>query len=129
MAIPVNNKRFLTHWLPVLVYGLLIFIQSSLPSSDKVPQFPYGDKLLHVGGYALLSFLLYRALGTQKKINKASTLFILSSVLSAIYGISDEIHQHFVPSREADILDVLADMVGSIVGAICGRFFLPLRMH
>jgi len=41
---------------------------------------------------------------------------ILSILLSSLYGISDEIHQHFVPSRNADVMDVMADILGSILG-------------
>ena len=53
-------------------------------------------------------------------------MVILSVVLSSLYGVSDEIHQYFVPFREADLLDVLADTLGSIMGvyiyqAIVGR--------
>jgi len=53
-------------------------------------------------------------------------MVILSVVLSSLYGVSDEIHQYFVPFREADLLDVLADTLGGILGvyiyqAIVGR--------
>jgi len=41
---------------------------------------------------------------------------ILSVLLSALFGISDEIHQSFVPFRTADPMDVLADILGSIAG-------------
>jgi VanZ family protein len=43
-------------------------------------------------------------------------MVILSVVLSSLYGVSDEIHQYFVPFREADLLDVLADTLGGILG-------------
>ena len=43
-------------------------------------------------------------------------LALLSILSASLYGISDEIHQYFVPFREADIFDGIAD----IIGAICG---------
>ena len=43
-------------------------------------------------------------------------MLILSVLLSSLYGISDEIHQYFVPYRDADLMDVLADMLGGIMG-------------
>jgi VanZ family protein len=43
-------------------------------------------------------------------------MLILSILLSFLYGISDEIHQHFVPYRDADLVDVLADMLGAVMG-------------
>ena len=36
---------------------------------------------------------------------------------SALYGVSDETHQLFVPFRQSDVLDVIADTVGGTVGA------------
>ena len=48
---------------------------------------------------------------------------LLSIVASTAYGISDEIHQYFVPCRTADVMDALADMVGSSVG-VPGYFLL-----
>ena len=43
-------------------------------------------------------------------------MVILSVLLSSLYGISDEIHQYFVPYRDADLMDVLADMLGGLMG-------------
>jgi len=43
-------------------------------------------------------------------------MVMLSVLLSCLYGISDEIHQHFVPYRDADVMDVLADTIGGIMG-------------
>ena len=43
-------------------------------------------------------------------------MVMLSVLLSCLYGISDEIHQYFVPYRSADLMDVLADMIGGIMG-------------
>ena len=44
---------------------------------------------------------------------------MLLSILSAsLYGISDEIHQYFIPFREADIFDGIADFMGAIVAVL-----------
>ena len=53
-------------------------------------------------------------------------MLILSVLLSSLYGMSDEIHQYFVPYRDADLMDVLADMLGGLMGvyiyqAIAGK--------
>jgi VanZ family protein len=108
---------FLYYWAPVIIYCLLIYLQSSYPSLEKMPDFPNMDKMLHGGAYALLGFLFYRALRTGRLGGRVFLLIFLSSVLATLYGVSDEIHQHFVPSRNADIMDVAADLAGSIIGA------------
>ena len=51
-------------------------------------------------------------------------LVILSALSSSVYGISDEIHQYFVPSRMADIADMAANTVGSFMGAIAAQIIL-----
>jgi VanZ family protein len=41
---------------------------------------------------------------------------MLSILSSSLYGMSDEVHQYFVPQRNADIMDFFADVMGSICG-------------
>ncbi len=109
-------KNLLIYWFPILIYCLLIFIQSSYPSIKSVPELPYIDKVLHFFAYALLGALFLRAFKTTRIKNKLKLILILSVLLSSLYGISDEIHQYFVPYRSADHMDVLADMLGGIMG-------------
>ncbi len=52
---------------------------------------------------------------------------LLSISASTAYGISDEIHQYFVPCRSADVMDALADMVGSGMGVLC--YFLLMEKY
>jgi VanZ family protein len=72
--------------------------------------------MLHFVAYALLGALFLRAFKTSRIKNNVRLVFILSVLLSFFYGISDEIHQYFVPYRTADLMDVLADMFGSLMG-------------
>jgi VanZ family protein len=121
-------KSFFYSWAPIIIYCLLIFLQSSYPSLEQTPDLPYMDKILHGGAYALLGFLFFRALRTMRIGNRILLLIFISSLLSTLYGVSDEIHQHFVPSRDADIMDVVADLTGSAMGA-CGAWLIYKTMH
>ena len=112
----MDVKRLIHCWAPIVIYCLLIYFQSSLPSFRQTPDLPYMDKLLHCGGYALLGFLLYRALRTLQIGSRTWMLILFSFLLSTLYGVSDEIHQHFVVYRDADVMDVAADMAGSLLG-------------
>jgi VanZ family protein len=123
-SLSTHTKTFVFYWLPVILYCLLIFILSSYPATQSLPSFSQADKLMHAGAYALLGFLFYRAFLTTR-IQKAAVLLVIFSVLaSSLYGVSDEIHQYFVPSRTADIVDVVADVAGSFIGAVAARSIL-----
>ena len=108
--------KILSYWFPVFIYCLMIFMQSSYPSPESVPDWPYIDKLLHIAVYALLGALFLRAFKTLRIQHNLKLVMILSILLSSLYGISDEIHQHFVPFRNADFMDALADIIGSVGG-------------
>jgi VanZ family protein len=95
--------------LPALLQAALIFALSSRPG-DAYPDvsFPGADKLVHFALYAPLGAALVYALGGHWR---------WAGLLAALYGVSDELHQMFVPMRFADGFDVLADAAGGFVGA------------
>jgi VanZ family protein len=114
-------RFFLWYWLPVIIYCFLIFIQSSYPSPPHIPKIPHMDKLAHIGIYAGLGMLFFRAFRTLRWTDNVMLVMALSAISASLYGISDEIHQHFIPYRQADIVDALADMLGSVLGVYLYR--------
>ena len=46
---------------------------------------------------------------------------------SALYAVTDEIHQHFVPGRSGEITDVLIDSIGCLIGALIMSSILRRR--
>ena len=119
-----SDKKFIYYWLPLLIYCLLIFIQSSYPSPEKIQNFnlSYIDKLIHFAVYAILGMLFFRAFRTQRFKENINMVIALSILSSSLYGMSDEIHQYFVPYRDADIMDFFADVMGSICGVCVFKF-------
>ena len=113
---PSKLRNFLIYWLPLISYCLAIYIQSGLPGTKLIPGIRFLDKLLHVGAYGLLGILFFRAYETLPLRNNKNLLILLSIGSATLYGISDEIHQYFVPFRYADILDGVANTIGSIFG-------------
>jgi len=111
-------QYFFYYWFPVILYGFLIFILSSGPVPGGGPGFFQADKLAHFVIFAVLGALCLRTLNTTALGNSLTVVLVLSILLSSFYGISDEIHQYFVPCRDSDILDALADTCGSIVGVL-----------
>jgi VanZ family protein len=43
---------------------------------------------------------------------------VLAASLATLYGVTDEIHQHFVPPRQAEAFDLLADAAGASAAAV-----------
>jgi VanZ family protein len=95
----------------------LIFYFSSLPDPGGTPG-GISDKTAHVLIYAALGASLVRALAGGRITAMTMARILLAGALGTLYGVSDEIHQHFVPPRTPDILDVAADSIGAFTGAI-----------
>jgi VanZ family protein len=109
-------KQFSFYWLPLIVYCLAIYIQSDFPASEHLPSFEFSDKFLHFFAYAVMGVLFYRAYQTLPVKDDSRRLILLSVVSASLYGISDEIHQYYVPFRDAEILDAIANFLGAICG-------------
>ncbi len=106
--------------MPVVLYCSAIFIQSSFPSL-KPPglDFKLSDKLLHLVVYLILFFLFFYSLNNQNKNIKLKEHALLFSLFfTIIYGASDEIHQYFVPYRDSDFFDWIADAIGAFLGLL-----------
>jgi len=126
---PIKLKLFVLYWLPLILYCLFIYIQSANPSPDQIPIFPYVDKVLHVTAYGIMGILFYRAYQTLRLKDNIKMLMFLSVVSASLYGISDEIHQSFVPFRQAEVADVIADMIGAIVGVCLYQLLMVSRIE
>jgi VanZ family protein len=110
-------RETLTPWLLLIGIGLLIFWQSSGPLPVQTPSLSGLDKLAHAAIYALLAFLAARAFATLPLQVRAHGLAWAAVLFAALYGLSDEVHQAFVPGRTADIWDLAADLAGALAGA------------
>ncbi len=71
------------------------------------------DKMVHVIAYAILGFLM----GTSLRKSGIRSYALLGMMLALSIGLADEIHQAFVLVRNASVTDLLADGLGSFVGA------------
>ena len=72
--------------------------------ANAQPSFIY-----HLLEYFVLSFFLFRAFNGYNVKNA----FLLSILISTLYGVTDEIHQLFVPGRAFEIKDIFIDLLGS----------------
>ena len=123
----------LANWGPVVLWAALIFCFSteffSMSRTSQIPRSAHQldaihrviRKLGHWSEYFIFSILVLRALRHQ--FNRSELYHgALTIVMVLLYGISDELHQAFVPNRTASFRDVLIDLLGGI----CAIFWLAL---
>lgn len=113
----LSNHRQLLVLFPLGIVWVTIFTLSSLPSPITYPTINLGDKIDHFFAFFVLSILLSLSLHFQNKYpNLRKRIYFYTFVITISYGIFDELHQLFIPGRFFDLLDLLADFIGTITG-------------
>jgi len=109
------KRTFITLWGPFVAALVVVFWLSSLSHVPGAQRF--WDKLLHAVGYAVLGVLALRAFhGGFRSLRMEPTLY--AALVVILWAISDEIHQSFVPGRDASPWDVVADAVGFLIAIV-----------
>ena len=96
----MNRARLLL----ALAWAAAIYLASAQPGGQVGLPHPW-DKFAHAAAFGVLAWLL-----------RTGGLPLTASLgLTALYALSDELHQLFVPGRQADPLDWLADLAGAMI--------------
>lgn len=106
-------------WVYVGFYAALIFWFSSL--SKPVPGFIqiqkyHADWIVHGVEYIPFGMLIIRALVLTWPQASLRNLMLVAVAVGFLYAASDEWHQSFVPLRDCNFYDWLADAIGFAVG-------------
>lgn len=108
------------YWLPPLIVMAVIFYvsgRSSLPQAQGQWLDTVIKKIAHIAEFTLLFLFLVRAIkwtlevvgmGPRRTMERALWAALVGT---ALYGVSDEVHQSFVPRRRANWYDVVIDVV------------------
>ena len=107
--------HWLSLWGPVVLVMGLIFVLSSVPDLPA-PPVGFTDVQAHALIFAVLGLLVTRALCGARAAGVTPRVLVTAFVLTVVYGVSDELHQWFVPTRVAELRDLVADAVGAAVG-------------
>jgi VanZ family protein len=103
-------------WLVVAADMAALFVASSRSALPELPGLP-SDKLLHGAAYAVLGGLIIWA-ATRGRWWRATARLVLAAALACvIYGVTDELHQAFVPARTPSAGDLAADALGGFAAA------------
>lgn len=119
----------LWRWGPAVAWAGLIFVLSAQPglriSSDDNVDAP-ARHVAHGFVYTVLVLLIIHGMGQLGRPLTVRTA-VIAGVLGVGYGITDEVHQTFVPDRTGQAIDVGYDAVGVGVGLIIAWAWGRLR--
>ncbi len=87
---------------------------SSVSTPAESDPFPHFDKVAHFLVYGALALLIFRGFSGTFGSNKFLLAAIITVVVTVGYGMSDEFHQSYVPTRNSDINDIAADGIGAM---------------
>ena len=103
--------------LPALLIAAFIWF---LSSQSILPQ-PKGilgwDKLQHLLVYAVLAAAAGLWPTGAFWGRRPALALLLTALAASAYGATDEVHQYFVPGRNCNVWDWIADTLGAIIGA------------
>jgi len=116
----VLNWTDIKYFIPAIFWAILIW---SLSTTSNLPHIPWNflspDKIGHLVFYAILTLLLIggfvHSLSWKQKGTKLWILFCM--ILAGTYGISLEFVQATIPGRSFDYADMLANFIGTLLGA------------
>jgi VanZ family protein len=119
-----HRRSTLLRAVPAVLWLGVIFAASSVQGSN----IPGGWSVQgHLAEYAVLGALVVYALGRRPV---GTRLALAALVFCALYGLTDEFHQAFVPGRVPDAFDWAMDAIGSaagIAGAVAIRAWVSAR--
>jgi len=116
-------RNLFWYWLPVCAHaGLIYYLSSRSAFPVEVPPWAFwADKVVHMGLFGLLALLLIRAWHLSRGRALGFQALLAVALLVSLYGVSDEVHQMFVPGRSPSVHDWLADTVGAAL--VCAGYW------
>ena len=112
---PTKWLKFLNTHLPWILIIILVAIQSNVSDNSSTHPLEYSDKLVHFTIFGVLGWLFARAIFKTDNNFLKRNYFIMVLIFVTIFAITDEIHQSFVPGRDADVFDLVADISGALL--------------
>ncbi len=122
-----NHKA--TLFLSLLIISLMVtlLIESSGPPLPILGEIHHLDKLAHFLAFSCLGLLVC---ALSFKLNPAPAIPLLSIplLIVTLFGIIDESYQILIPGRQFDLLDLLADVCGTLFAIVLANFIARLKL-
>lgn len=126
-------KGIFKGYIPSIIWTIVIILLSIMPS-QSLNQFSWSDmwnidKLGHLTFYGLHTFLLLLAMRGDSVHKRRQKEWVFAPFLTILLGFCMELIQYcFFADRHFDVLDLIANIIGSIVGLFIFKI-LKLRRH
>ena len=116
--------------LPALLTAAVIFYVSSLEKIElPFEVISFNDLMFHAVAYFFFGLtLMLAAYPWNASLDYPMRAYIILSLIGVLYGLSDEIHQSFVPNRTCTISDFLADSFGVILALLATSWWAKRRI-
>lgn len=119
-------------FFPAIFFGLLIFVISSLPSTQlfeykslsKLLKLIFSDSSQHFFAFSIFTALLYYGFYRAKN---TSMIFLKIGLCSVLYGTFIELYQHLLRYRSFSFSDLLFDMAGIVFFLMLLVTFISLK--
>jgi len=111
-----SPRTWLRAWLPAVAYMALIWALSSISQPPSTGGVPFKDKGAHAIEYGGLAVLSARGMAATFVPGAGLRLAVYNITFGSFWGLTDEIHQAYVPGRSSEVADVGADVVGAVLG-------------
>jgi VanZ family protein len=117
-------KKLINSYWPAIFWSAIIIILLSIPGSDLPNEasflnIPHFDKWVHFGIFMLFVVLWCWAVSLKKPQTKILKKFLLITIAGIALGyLLELVQKYFVPNRDYDLWDVLADSIGAISGLL-----------
>ncbi|MCH8820099.1 MAG: VanZ family protein [Acidobacteria bacterium] len=108
----------LYHWGPAAACAALIFALSHQSDPPGAEWFSSFDSVVHFLEYGMFALTLVWGATSGFRLSLTTKSAVVVCAVALLYALSDEWHQSLIPNRDASLLDVVADAVGSIASVM-----------
>ncbi len=119
----MSTKSFGAAFTNRLLEQILVFFHVTV-SHHAFGLLEFGfRKLGHLTEYSIFAIFLYHAMGDGHRSAWNPRKALACILLAALYSLTDEFHQRFVPGRGPSIVDCGIDAIGATLGMGIVYFF------